>query len=1156
MKNRIKTKESIFQWNRRVLRWCLCLFVCCSSVAVVRAQADAMPRVSLDVKEAALVSVIENLRGQTGYNFLFNASDLQNARPVTLRLRDVTLRVALDSILPSRDLVYTIDGKSVVIKKKAVEAKQVRLVEVSGRVVDEKGDPIPGASVIVYGTQQGVATDINGRYVLQMQPEGVLQFSFVGYKTETIPVKGKDRVNVTLNPTSENIEEVQVVAFGTQKKESVVGSISTIRPMDLKSSSSDLTTQLTGKIAGIIGWQTGGLPGALTEEEMNTKFYIRGISSSSGVSEPLVLIDGVESSRLDLARMAPEDIESFSVLKDASATAMYGARGANGVILVTTKKGEEGSVYTSVRYEAVWSMPTDEIEVVDPKTYMQMYNEALTTRNPNASPAYSLTKIERTGDPRFPSYVYPANDWYDILFKDFSVNHRAGVNVRGGSSIMQYYASVNYVYDSGMLKTDRLNQFDVNIKNSTLSSRVNLNINLNAGIQLLLNTSFSIDKYHGPNGEVNEAYALAFNASPVNFAPTYPADEKYSWPHLRFGNIPGGAESAYTNPYAYIQLGYKDRERYSVTTKAEYIQSLSQLLKGLEIRASVALSKTGYSSTSYTTSPFYYYLDVEGGDYDFETGEHTLTDVTFIPGRRTIEIPLGGSSASTTTQWVYEGRALHTAAWADHQTSLVAVFQAIQSSSAPNSDLFESIEHRNLSFSMRGTYGYKDRYFFEASFGYNGSERFTKNNRMGFFPSVGGAWVVSKENFMQGISNGISFLKLRASWGKVGNDGIIASPRFVYMPEITSTSVANGVDPEAGNIMNFYRKQIKNYGDPDVKWEVSEQINLGLETRFFKDILEVNVDLYQEIRHNIIENRTVIPASMGIELPPLDNMGKVRARGMDLSAKVQHAFTPDFWIILNGTFTYSKAIYKELEEASDKPRYQWKTGYELSQQVGYIAEGLFHDQAEIDNAPSQPTAMPGDIRYRDVNGDGVIDVEDAVHIGFPETPRFVYGFSGFLNYKNWEFNFSFQGSGNRGFFLNPDALSPFVDNHAMLTEIYENHWTEQNMADRPFWPRLSTESIVVYNPQEDWYNETNTDVRKSTYFMRECRFLRCTSLELAYNLPEKIRSKFRLQNVKFFARANNPFIISNFKLWDVELGETGFNYPIQKTYAVGINVSF
>lgn len=427
---------------------------------------------------------------------------------------------------------------------------------------------------------------------------------------------------------------------------------------------------------------------------------------------------------------------------------------------------------------------------------------------------------------------------------------------------------------------------------------------------------------------------------------------------------------------------------------------------------------------------------------------------------------------------------------------------------------------------------------------------------MGFFPAVGGAWIVSKENFMQGISKWFSYFKLRLSWGKVGNDGIIESPRFVYMPEIGETSLAAGVNPEAGNNNGFSRKQIVNYGDPNVKWEISEQVNLGLETRFFKDILEVNVDLYQEIRHNIIENRTVIPANMGIELPPLDNVGKVRSRGVDLSAKVQHAFTPDFWIILNGTFTYNKAVYKELEEAIDKPYYQWKNGHELSQQVGYIAEGLFRDQAEIDNAPSQPSAMPGDIRYRDVNGDGVIDVEDAVHIGFPETPRIIYGFSGFINYKNWEFNFAFQGSGKRGFFLNPSALSPFVEDHAMLKEIYESHWTEGNTDNRPFWPRLSTQSIIVNNPQEDWYNESATEVRKSTYFMRECKFLRCTSLELAYNLPESLKSKLRMQNMKFFVRANNPFLISNFKLWDVELGENGFNYPIQKTYAIGMSFSF
>ena len=455
---------------------------------------------------------------------------------------------------------------------------------------------------------------------------------------------------------------------------------------------------------------------------------------------------------------------------------------------------------------------------------------------------------------------------------------------------------------------------------------------------------------------------------------------------------------------------------------------------------------------------------------------------------------------------------------------------------------------------MRASYGYLDRYFFETSFGYNGSERFAKAHRMGFFPSAGMAWIVSKENFMQSISNWFTYCKLRASYGKVGNDGIIKTPRFVYMPQIEKTYYV--LDPEPQKTGVFRRYQIKNYGNPNIQWEISEQINLGLETRFFSGILELNADIYQEIRHNVIGNRLVIPANMGVEISPLDNIGKTRSRGIDLAGKIQHAFSPDFWVILNGTFTYNKTIYKSIEEATDKPKWQRKVGHEISQQIGYIADGLFRNWAEINNAPSQPTAEPGDIRYRDVNGDGVIDSEDAMHIGFPETPRIVYGFSGFVNYKNWEFNFSFQGSSNRGFFLDPVALSPFVNDHAMLKAIYEDHWSEDNMSNHPFWPRLSTRGIAVYNPQEDRYNVNNSETRKSTYFMRECRFLRCTSLELAYNLPSELKKKLRMQNVKLFARANNPFLIINFKLWDVELGEDGFNYPIQKTYVVGVNISF
>ena len=1139
------------------------MLVCLFSFSLSANTLAQQERVNMKLQEVSIKQVLEEIREQTKLQFMMSKEQGERVGRISVNAQNETVAKVLDEIFASTDLTWVIKEDIIVVKERELQQQAPELIQVKGKVTDEKGNAMPGATVQLYGTTIGVSTDVNGHYSINAKPDAVLKVSFIGYKSQNISIDGRKTINISLKPEVESLDEVTVVAFGTQKKESVTGAISTIRPMDLKSSSSDLTASLTGKIAGIVGWQTGGAPGALTEDEMNTKFYIRGVSSSNGASEPLVLIDGVESSRLDLARMAPEDIESFSVLKDASATAMYGARGANGVIIVTSKKGKAGSVYTSVRYEAVASMPTDKIEVVSPQTYMKMYNEALLARNPGATPQYSLNRIERTGSKDYPSWVYPANDWFKILFKDYSVNHRVGVNVRGGSETVQYYASVNYVNDRGMLKTDQLNQFDVNIKNSTLSSRINLNVNLSTGLRMLINTNVNYDKYHGPffgagQPDVQSAYYYAFNASPVDFAPTYPGDFEHGWPHLRFGSARRGQDAA-LNPYAKIQSAYQDRSRYSATTRIECIYNLSALVKGLELRASASMSKTGYEMNAFQSIPFYYALDAENGGYDFETGEHTLT--LLGNGRRTLEQPLTGGSASTSsTQLVYEGSLLHTAAWggADatlHQTSLTAVFQALQANSAPVGDLFGSFEQRNLSFSMRGSYGFMDRYFVEATFGYNGSERFTKNNRMGFFPALSGAWLASKENFMQGdISRWISFLKLRASWGKVGNDGIIKDPRFVYMPDIIDGP--NYKDPEPGKNERIDRREIKNYGDPDVKWEISEQVNLGIETRFFKDILEVNLDLYQEVRHNIIEQRLSIPAHVGVEVNPLDNLGKIRSRGLDLAAKVQHAFNKDFWIILNGTFTYNKAVYKELDEVKDKPYWQQKTGYELSQRVGYIAEGLFRDQAEIDNSPQANTGiMPGDIRYRDVDGNGVIDVNDAVHIGFPETPRMVYGFSGFVNYKNWEFSFAFQGSGKRSFFINPKSLSPFENDRAMLKEIYDSHWTEKNVDNHPFWPRLSVQNVTNYNKQEDW--EANlTDARRSTYFMRECHFLRCTSLELAYNLPLSIRQKLRMQNVKFFVRANNPFLISNFKLWDVELGGNAFNYPIQKTYALGVNISF
>ncbi len=1154
----IKEQNMKFGANKFVV----CLFCICMAAAATPRQAFGAPlpragkaqqtpekTVTLNVTQRTLVYILSQIKEQTGLAYGFkNPNDQSRNELYSINVRKVSVDSALNTLFKGTKFTYEIVGNLILITEgQAVDSKvSANLIKVKGKITDEDGNPIPGATILIHGTTQGVASNVEGLYELQANPDDILQVSFIGYDTEIVPIRGQSEINIAMKFTAEDLEEVSVVAFGTQKKESVVSAITTVRPMDLKTSSSDLTTSLAGRVAGIIGWQTGGIPGTLTEEEMNTKFYIRGVTSfqEGANTQPLVLIDGVESSVLDLSRIAVEDIETFSVLKDASATAMYGARGANGVLMVTTKKGEEGSVYTSVRYEAIISMPTKDIDVVDPVTWMRMYNEASLNRTPGITPKYSAETIERTLSGKYPDFVYPQNDWYGMMFKNFNVNHHAGVSIRGGSKVMQYYASLNYNHDSGMLKTDKLNDFDCNIKNNALSFRTNLNIDLKAGIKLLITSATNMDKYHGPFTDMSQAYGLAFTASPVDFAAMYPADDTYSWPHLRFG----GENENSNNPYMLLQKGYIERTRFSTTNRAEYIQNLSSLVKGLEFRASISLAQTSYYTAGFATQPFMYALE----NYDFETGKHILRALNEKNASRTLQfVNTGGNTNST--QVTYEARLQHTAGWKDHQTSLIGVFQMLESTGTA-STFFDALPARNMTFSMRGSYGYKDRYFVEGSFGYNGSERFAKKNRMGFFPAVGAAWVLSDEPFMESArAFWLPYFKLRLSYGKVGNDGIINSPRFVFIPQIDRLqSTIRDPEPFGGNISPF---QITAYENENIEWEVAEQVNLGMEAKMFDGILEFNLDFFQEVRHNILANRTVLPSSMGIQIDPLDNIGKARTRGLEFSGKIQHAFDKDFWVILNATATYSQSKYLEIEEATNKPNWQVKVGHEISQQVGYIAEGLFRDQAEIDNAPVQGgDVMPGDIRYRDLNGDHVIDVEDATYIGYPETPRLIYGLQGYLTYKNWEFNFAFQGSGKRSFFMNPSAISPFVNNHAMLKAIYDDHWSEENMAHKPFWPRLSTYNITQHNPQEDWYN--NTETRKSTYFMRECRFLRCTSLELAYNMPKKLMNKWKMSNLKFFVRANNPFVITNFKVWDVELGEDGFNYPIQKTFTAGLNFSF
>ncbi len=1147
-KKEIRTCFHERRWLRILLKMKVSVFLVLALAYGATAKTYSQhQKVSIEIEKASILDVLNEIKSQTGLYFIYKQGLLDDFGSVSVEVKDEEVKVVLDQLLNAKGIECEVEDEVITFKKveKPSSIQQQGQKTVKGQVVDEKGNPLPGVAVQVQGTYTGVSTDEKGRYEIPVKASDVLKFTFIGYKTEIILVEDKTTIDIQLKSQAESIEEVSVVAFGEQKKESVVSSITTVKAGDLKSSNSDLTSSFAGKISGIIGWDTGGAPGALTEEEMNTQFYIRGMTSyaEGANTSPLILLDGIEVGKLDLARIDPDDIESFNVMKDASATAMYGARGANGVIYVKTKKGVEGNVRTTFRYEKIWSMPTDEIDVVSPREWMELYNESLIGRGLSNKPFYSREKINNTGNPDIPSFVYPNNDWYKQLFKDYSVNNHYGLNIRGGGAKVQYYASLVHNADNGMIKTDPLNQFDANITNKQTNLRLNMNVDLTKSAKLNVNSFTTYDKYHGTIADVRAIYALAFNANPVEFAATYPEDKAFTWPHVRFGGRNEGE-----NPYAEVQKGYRDRVRYSTVNQFEWIQNLTSVIKGLEFRGTVALTKNGYFDNAYKTTPALYTLQ----KYDYATKDFWLkaSNPSTNDSKLTKDVNASRSTASTTTD--IQARLLHTAAWDVHQTSFTAVMTARNREDSSPGSVLQSLPYRNIGIAFRGSYGYKDKYFIESSLGVNGSERFAAGNRIGYFPSIGGAWVASKEEFLRPTSHWLKFAKLRLSYGLTGNDGVIGEPRFLYLEDISGGhKLSLGPDPAS----QVFYSQIVSYPKHDTKWETNEQTNLGLDIQLFDGIVEFNTDIYRSVRHNIYDYRNIIPASVGLVQPPLDNYGKVLSRGLDFSGKIQHAFSNDLWFILNGTFTYNKATYLEYEEPENIKPWQSKIGNDLSQRYAYVAEGLFQDWSEIQNAPRQSgDVQPGDIRYKDIDGNGSIDINDAVLAGHPTTPSIIYGLNLFLHYKQFEFSMGFQGAGNRSIFLNPEQLSPLANNHAVLRKIADSHWTESNHAADAFWPKLSTKNIVAHN-MEEGVNDLN-ERYTSTFFMKKGRFLRCTNIEFTYYVKKDLISKYNIDNLKFFARANNPFLFSDFDLWDIELGGNGFNYPKQKTFSVGMNLTF
>jgi TonB-linked SusC/RagA family outer membrane protein len=1101
-------------------------------------------KLTLEMENETLKDVFREIEKNSEFILFYNDRTIDLSQRTSISIKDGNISEILDVLFKDSDTEYRIADRQIILySAKEKEKSDIRQSPqqsnsgtVTGHVVDKNGEALPGVAVTIIGSTRGVISDENGYFEMANVAVGTkMSTSFIGMQNKEFTFEGKPNLIIVLEENTNELEEVTIVAFGKQKKESVVASITTINPSILKVPSSNLTTSFAGNIAGVISYQRSGEPG-----QDNADFFVRGVTTFGYKTSPLILIDGIELSTTDLANIHTDDIASFSILKDATATALYGARGANGVILVTTKQGTESKAKLNVRIENSITTPTQNVKLADPVTYMRLANEAVLTRDPLGITRYSDRKIANTEAGMDPVF-YPANDWHDLLFRDYATNRRVNMNVSGGGNIARYFVSASYSKDNGILKVDKRNNFNNNINLQKYALRSNVNIDLTKSTELIVRLNGNFDNYTGPLNGGTQMYNMVMHANPVLFPAYYPTTEKYKYVnHIMFGNYD---QAQYVNPYAQMVRGYKDYNRSQMIAQLDLKQDLSMITKGLSARAMLNVTRDSYYEISRAYNPYYY-----EGYYDPNSGDYQLNCLNENSGSEYLGWSEGAKNVNS-DMYVEAALDYNRTFSEKHGISGLLVFILKDRMEANISSFQETLPYRNLGVSGRATYSYGNRYFTEFNFGYNGSERFHKSHRFGFFPSGGLAWSISNEKFWEPMKSTVSNLRLRASYGLAGNDAIgSAADRFFFISIVNMND--GGKAATFGENTNSYRKNgitIDRYANEDITWEISEKKNFALEFGLWGK-LNIIAEYFREYRRNILMDRSTIPNTTGLNTSGTykirANVGEASGKGTDISMDYQQTWNNSLWISARGNFTYATSRYEVYEEPTYKEWWRSRVGSSIYQTRGYIAEKLFIDESEVANSPVQfGDYKAGDIKYLDVNGDNMITEADQVPIGNPTMPEIVYGFGFSMGYKGFDGSAFFQGLANESFWINYSATSPFYNETQLLQAYSDDYWSEDNRNIHALWPRLST-TIISNN------NQSNT------WFMRDGSFLRLKQLEIGYTLPQKLLDRIGTSNLRIYFTGTNLFLLSRFKMWDVEMGGNGLGYPLQKTFNVGLNIGF
>ncbi|MDR2086001.1 MAG: TonB-dependent receptor [Dysgonamonadaceae bacterium] len=1045
-------------------------------------------------------------------------------------------------------------------------------VQVSGVVTDENNEPMVGVSVYVKNEPGfGVAADLDGKYTLKVKRNATLVYSFIGYDRQEIElagyavsVDGKIEINVRLLPSESSVlDELVVTASGSQKKVSVTGAITTVDVKTLKVPTANITNALAGNVAGVVAMQLSGEPGSNQSE-----FWIRGISTFGAGSSALVLVDGFER---PFNEINIEDIESFSILKDASATAIYGSRGANGVIIITTKRGDSGKINITGKFEYGYNTRTRTPEFVDGPTYARLINEARSTRN--LEPFYTeqeITIIENNLDPD----LYPNVDWKDVLLKDGASTYRASINLSGGGTTARYFVSGSYVNEGGMYKADQaLKDYNTNSNLERYNYRMNSDIDITTTSLLRIGVSGFLEKQNRAGlpqsyevfylTDGGTTYLRRINDKGIDIWKSIVGYSPVATP-LSYSNglTPAYGKGDFTNPWVVAtQTGYNEAWRSKVETNITFEQNFDFITKGLRFNGRFAFDSDNKNNIQHIKWP---------EQHNTQRRRDTEGNLVF---RRISPEQLMEQRSKSWGERIYnlEGDLFYNRLF--NQTHNVGVFlKYAQREQAETSDVgnivARGIPRRDQSLSGRVSYDFLSRYFVEFNGGYTGSEVFKTGHQFGFFPAISAAWNISEEPLMKNLTSIFEMLKIRYSYGQVGNNKIQKGNDIIRFPYIGSIGYfAEGYNYGDINSPNY--SGIGNEGSVAnsqyiglaewslaadyLTWEVATKHNIGLDFNLWDSRFSGAFDVFRDTRSNIYMERSHLPGYDGLlHSNPWANIGKMENRGFDGQFNITQKIG-EVDMTMRGNITYTRNKVLEYDEEANALPYKMKQGYRWEQAKGLIALGLFESYDDIRNSPKQEFGayMPGDIKYKDINGDGVINGNDEVAIGTTRIPNLVYGVGLSAAWNGFDFNVHFQGAGESAYFVNGPAVYPFSEIYEgntlpwgnILTDLVGNYWSEDNPDTNAKYPRLS-------------YGGNANNYRNSTYWLRNGAYLRFKTLEVGYTVPKRITTAWHVGNIRFHFIGSNLFVWDYLKIWDPELSSgKGMDYPISKTFTLGMTIS-